>query len=66
MHNASSTAFEASTAARYPEELGRAAPEGFRHVRVHDAPEIGSLVAAVNRIADSRGIHARTVLRLVA
>ena len=32
----------------------------------YSAPEIGSLVAAVNRIADSRGIHARTVLRLVA
>src|SRR2546421_3807921 len=29
----------------------------------YSAPEIGSLVAAVNRIADSRGIHARTVLR---
>ena len=28
----------------------------------YSAPEIGNLVAAVNRIADSRGIHARTVL----
>ena len=32
----------------------------------YSAPEIGNLVAAVNRIANSRGIHARTVLRLVA
>jgi hypothetical protein len=32
----------------------------------YSAPEIGNLVAAVNRIASSRGAHARTVLRLVA
>jgi hypothetical protein len=32
----------------------------------YSAPEISNLVAAVNRIADSRGIHAKTVLRLVA
>ena len=32
----------------------------------YSAPEIRNLVAAVNRIANSRGIHARTVLRLVA
>ena len=32
----------------------------------YSAPEIGNLVAAVNRIADSRGIHARIVQGLVA
>jgi integrase len=31
----------------------------------YSAPEIGNLLAATNRIADSRGIHARTVLRLI-
>jgi hypothetical protein len=31
----------------------------------YSAPEIGNLVAAVNRITNSRRIHARTVLRLV-
>jgi len=101
LNNSGWKAARRRAAARYQEELGRAAPEGFRRVRVHDlkhtcgrrlraagvgledrqdilghksgritthysAPEIGSLVAAVNRIADSRGIHARTVLRLVA
>ena len=87
-------------AARYPEKLGRPAPEGFRPVRVHDlkhtcgrrlraagvgfedrqdilarksgrmtthsAAELGNLVAAVNRIGNSHGIHTGTVLRLVA
>ena len=66
LNNSGWKAARRRAAARYPEELGRAAPEEFRHVRVHDAPEIGNLVAAVNRIADSRGIHARTVLRLGA
>jgi hypothetical protein len=32
----------------------------------YSTPKIGNLVAAVNRIVDSRGVHARTVLRLVA
>jgi integrase len=101
LNNSGWKAARRRAAARYQQELGRPAPDGFRRVRVHDlkhtcgrrlraagvsledrqdilahktgritthysAPEIGNLVAAVNRIANSRGIHARTVLRLVA
>jgi len=41
LNNSGWKAARRRAAARYPEELGRAAPEEFRHVRVHDAPEIG-------------------------
>jgi integrase len=101
LNNSGWRAARRRAAARYPQELGRPAPDGFRRVRVHDlkhtcgrrlraagvgfedrqdilahksgrmtthysAAELGSLVAAVNRIADSHGIHTGTVLRLVA
>jgi len=45
---------------------GHPGPQERPHHDHYSAPEIGNLVAAVNRIADSRGMHARTILRLVA
>jgi len=101
LNNSGWKAARRRAAARYQQEIGRPAPDGFRPVRVPDmkhkrgrrlrsavvsledrqdilahktvritthyiAPEIGNLFAAVNRIASSRGIHASTVLQLVA
>jgi len=103
-HRLNNTGWKAArrrASARYPQELGRPAPDGFRRVRVHDlkhacgrrlraagvgfedrqdilahksgrmtthycAAELGNLVAAVNRIANSHRIHTGTVLRSVA
>ena len=49
-----------------PTSGGSAVSRGAGAACARGIQEIGNLVAAVNRIANSRGIHARTVLRLVA
>lgn len=101
LNNSGWKAARRRAAARYLNELGRPAPDGFRRARVHDlkhtcgrrlraagvgfedrqdimahksgrmtthysAAELGNLVRAVNRIANSHGSHTGTVLRLVA
>jgi len=89
LNNSGWKAARRRAAARYQQELGRPAPDGFRRVRVHDlkhtcgrrlraagvsledrqdilAHKTGRITThdsapEVNRIANSRGIHARTV-----